>query len=142
MDNFDETNDELNACDINIPLFTFNKEKHMAKVVSCYDGDTIKCVFKHDGKYQKFKVRMYGYDSPERRPSRKIPEEERIIIKKNARKARNRLMELILNKIVIIECMKFDKYGRLLAIVYLNNENINQVMINEGHGKEYYGGKK
>ena len=38
--------------------------------------------------------------------------------------------------------MKFDKYGRILVKVYKNNVDINQWMIDQGHGYPYYGGKK
>ena len=137
---------ELNEyTDDNTNLFSFNGETHLAKVVKCYDGDTIHCVFKHDQKYYKFHVRMYGYDAPEMRPSLQLTESVRNEIKENALKAKHKLEELILFKIVILECLNFDKYGRLLANVKINKDDtktINQVMIDLGHGKEYYGGTK
>lgn len=35
-----------------------------------------------------------------------------------------------------------EKYGRLLAIVYLKGEDINQLLIEKGFAKEYHGGKR
>lgn len=144
---YSETEEELNNYNDfdDLPFFSFENELHLAKVLKCYDGDTIYCVFKHDGKYQKFKVRMYGYDTAEMRPSRKIEEEKRIEIKHKANLAKERLEELILNKNVILKILGEGKFGRLLGIVKLNvndKETINEIMINEGHGIEYYGGSK
>lgn len=53
--------------------------------------------------------------------------------------------EFLLFKIVILECLDFDKYGRLLANVRLTKDDektVNRMMIELGHGKEYYGGTK
>jgi len=44
--------------------------------------------------------------------------------------------------LVTIECFDFDKYGRILVNVYNDNILINEIMINENHGKKYDGGKK
>jgi endonuclease YncB( thermonuclease family) len=141
-----ETMEELDKLDTdNISFFNLDNEMHLAKVIKCYDGDTIHCIFKHDSRYQKFSVRMNGYDTAEMRPSRKLPEDVRMEEKRKAKLAKKRLQELILNKNIYLECLKFDKYGRLLANVRINKddpESVNDLMIREGYGKEYFGGKK
>jgi micrococcal nuclease len=142
MNIFLETTDELDRHSIDTKKFDFNGEVHLAKVIRCYDGDSIHCIFKHNGKYQQFAIRLYGYDSPEIRVSRKIKGEERAQLKKKGLDAKNRLSELILNKNVIIHCKKFDKYGRILGIIKLDDEVINDIMVNEGYGYEYYGKSK
>ena len=45
---------------------------------------------------------------------------------------------------VKIECFDFDKYGRLLVIVWnmVDEKSINQIMLDEGYAKVYDGGKK
>jgi endonuclease YncB( thermonuclease family) len=129
----------------NTDFFDLKGEVHLAKVVDCYDGDTVQCVFFHNGKFQKFRIRMFGYDTPEMRPSKKIPENIRNDIKNKALLAKQRLKELVLDKIVVIECLGFDKYGRLLANIKINeddSETVNKIMIQEGHGREYFGGSK
>ena len=88
---------------------------------------------------------MYSYDSPEMRPSRKKSNRDEEIL--NAKKARDYLKSLVMNpnQLVYIKCGDFDKYGRLLGQLYINKDDIisiNQMMINKGYGKEYYGGKK
>ena len=141
---FCETIDELNNCGI-VPFFTFKGEKHLAKVVKCYDGDTIHCTFKHNGCYNTFKIRMFGYDTAEMRPSRSLSSDVRDEIKKRALDAKNRLSELILNKIVVLDIVGEGKYSRLLGIVKLNDNDestINDIMVQEGHGKPYFGGSK
>ena len=128
----------INSDDISI--FSLNGYSTQAKVVDVYDGDTCTIIFKWEGKYRKFKCRCYGYDSPEMKPRLDI--ENRDEIKENAVKAKKRLVELTMN-IVRVECMNFDKYGRLLVKLYKsNNILINDIMINEGHGYVYHGGTK
>ncbi len=133
----------------NTELYSLEGRRFRAKVVDIYDGDTITVVFKLNRSYVKYKVRMYGYDSPEMKPSKKLL--NRIDIIANAKYAKKKLSEKILNEIIILECLKWDKYGRLLAIVYLQHsrlffcnidENINNWMVEEGLGKPYFGGKK
>jgi endonuclease YncB( thermonuclease family) len=89
---------------------------------------------------------MYGYDSPEMKPSRSDPNRDEI--KKKAKYAKKLLEEKILNKIVILQCGKWDKYGRLLGTIYVKGgclskrENVNVWMVDNNLGKPYFGGKK
>jgi len=133
----------------NTELYSLEGRRFRAKVVDVYDGDTITVVFKLNGSYVKYKVRMYGYDSPEMKPSKKLL--NRIDIIANAKYAKLKLSNKILNKTVILQCLDWDKYGRLLATVFLQHsryfvcttdENINNWMVEEGLGKLYFGGKK
>lgn len=106
--------------------------KYKAKVVRVYDGDTIHCVLKLFGKWAKIKVRMYGYNSPELRPSKKLLNRD-IIIQK-AGMARDILKEKLLNKIIDIECIKFDDFGRVLGKVYCDEICVNQWMLDNDYG--------
>jgi endonuclease YncB( thermonuclease family) len=87
---------------------------------------------------------MYGYDSPELKPPLTMINRKSEI--KKAIEAKQYLSSLILNKIVTIYTTKRDKYGRILATVYINKGcsiiNINQMMVEEKYGKPYYGGHK
>lgn len=96
--------------------FNFENEVHLCKVLSCYDGDTIRVAFKHNGKYIQHPIRMEGYDTPEIRTK---DEEE----KKKAIEARDVLREKILGKYVYVKFGKFCKYGRILGTVYLNEQD-------------------
>lgn len=46
-------------------------------------------------------------------------------------------MNFIKNKDVKIEGKKKDRYGRLIGVVYLNNENINEKMVKTGNAWWY-----
>jgi micrococcal nuclease len=126
--------------DDSLPLFTLDKCVFDAKIVRVYDGDTCFAVFKLHNNYVKFKIRMEGYDSPEIKPELNSKNREKE--KKEAQKSKEELEKHVLNKIVILHCGKWDKYGRLLGIIYADNININQYMINNGFGYVYDGGTK
>ena len=124
---FDETND-----------FSLKDQFLSARVVDIYDGDTITCVIPIFTNFYKFHIRLYDIDTCEM----KSKEEEN---KKLAYKARNRMVEMITNKIVFnkdkrkeirsllnqhtymvkIKCGDFDKYGRLLAWIFPYNSDLN-----------------
>lgn len=114
------------------------------KVVDVYDGDTVTIVLFNKLSFEKHKLRMYGYDSPEMKPKRDLPNRDQEISK--AKQAKKYLSDLVLNKILKFESMGYDKYGRLLGKLYIVNncskQEINQLMIDLGHGYPYYGGTK
>lgn len=115
--------------------FSLNGLTKTAKVVKVYDGDTITVIFHHKDEYNKWNCRIYGIDTPEIKT--KNPEEKEAGIE-----ARNFLKDLILEKIVTIECLDFDKYGRLLINLFYNDKNIMKLMIENNYGKLYFGGTK
>ena len=86
---------------------------------------------------------MYGYDSPEIRPSRKL--ENREEIKAKAKESRDYLKTKILHKTVLLHCLDFDKYGRVLGNIYseeLGNKSVNDHMVEMNYGYAYFGGTK
>lgn len=117
------------------PNFSLDGFETKAKIVSSYDGDSFHAIFKFKGTFYNWNCRLDGIDTPELRTKNKLE-------KKHAIKARDRLRDLILNKIVTIKCGKFDKYGRLLTKVYINDTNVANELIKHGFGKKYDGGKK
>ena len=101
------------------------------------DGDTIDVTLDlgFDVRLHKQRCRLAGIDTPESR-TRDLAE------KKLGLAAKDRLIELCVGSITIKSFGK-GKYGRILAIPYTeNNEDICQMLINEGHAVEYWGGKK
>ena len=139
----------------NTPKYDFKNQTRYCKVLDCYDGDTITVAIKLEKNVFKMKVRMMGYDSPEMKPSLTQYNREKEV--NAAKKAKKALEDKILNKIVKINIHGFDKYGRLLGTIYLENyknvlciscicfkeeENINDFMINNNYGYKYNGGKK
>ena len=142
--NLKETCDlqKLMMCNNKTPKFNLDNCYKICKIVDVYDGDTVRGVFEHNGVYNKWTIRMYGYDSPEMRPSKKL--ENREEIKKKAKESRDFLKSLILDKTVGLECLDFDKYGRVLGNIYIDelDDSINNHMIANGQGYAYFGGTK
>jgi len=90
--------------------------------------------------YNEIKIRLLGIDTPEIKPKKDIPNRENHI--KKAKAARDFLSDIILNKIIDIQFKNNDKYGRPLAIIYNNNININNLMIEKGFANSYDGKTK
>ena len=115
-----------------------SKKKYIyaADVVRIIDGDSI--VLKADLGFEVWiskSFRLNGIDTPEIKT--KVENE-----KKHALIARDALSERILNKIVRLENVESEKYGRLLADVYLDNDNLNEWMIEKNYAVKYAGDTK
>lgn len=119
----------------NTDKFSFNDREFQSKCVKVYDGDSITVVFETFGKFYRFSVRMYGYDTPELRSSDETE-------KKYANLSRDCLASLILDKIITVKCRDYDKYGRILADVHIDDINVNEHMLQHGYARPYDGGKK
>ncbi len=106
--------------------------------IKVYDGDTItvatRLPFK-DSPLYRFSVRLNGIDTPEIKG--KTSDEKELAIK-----ARDALSKQIINKEVELKNVALEKYGRLLADVYINNRHMNQWMIDQRFAVEYSGGTK
>lgn len=124
----------------NIEYFNFIDQIKIAKVVDVYDGDTITIVTDVHGVYYKFKVRLFGIDCPEIKPSKDIDNRELHI--KSANKVKDILKMLILNRTVKLLCKNFDKYGRLLVVVNYEGININEFLLENKLAKKYDGKTK
>lgn len=122
-----------------LPLYQLEGE-FKCKVVDVYDGDTCTIVLINKGSYEKHKLRMYGYDSPEMKPLMKLENREQI--KADAIKAKKALHDVVFNKICIFRSMGKDKYGRLLGTLMCDHIHVNEYMIGNGYGYSYQGGKK
>ena len=85
---------------------------------------------------EKMSVRIYGIDTPEIR-GKCNPETVK------AKGARDFLLDMIeqTNQIDLVSCEK-DKYFRIGCIMLLDGENVGDIMIEEGHAREYNGGKR
>jgi len=127
----------------NIDYFTFQGKTFHAKPCRIYDGDTFTSVFWYKDEWIKWRCRSFGYDSPELKPRLSEPDRNTTIAL--AKQARDRFSELLFKSDnITIHCHEFDKYGRILVTVYngIDKQSINHIMLEEGHGRPYYGGKK
>jgi len=108
------------------------------KVIKVYDGDTITIASKipnTDLPIYRFRVRLSRIDSAEIKGITNIE-------KNMAIKARDALHELIFGKIVTLKNVSIEKYGRILADVYLEDIDISKWMLDNKYAVAYDGGKK
>lgn len=106
-----------------------------AKVVSVYDGDTIKAIFPLNGVLYKWNCRLSGVDTPEIRTRNEREKKYGYIV-------RDKLREQILDQVVNVECGELDKYGRLLITVYKGEQDMNRWLIDNDYAFAYDGGTK
>lgn len=122
--------------DDNVKELSFINEIKEAKVVSVYDGDTIKVVFPLADKLYKWNCRLEHVDTPELRTKNENEKKYGYIV-------RDKLREKILNKVVNIKCNDFDKYGRLLVEILQDDDiTVNQWLIDNNYAFKYDGGTK
>ncbi len=136
------------------------------KVVECYDADTCKIVLPVQNNFYKFTCRLNGIDTPEMKPRKDKPNRDNEIVW--AKKARAELLRLICGenksfdnldvkkeevinilqnnkKLVVVKCLEFDKYGRLLVEIFPDKEStksFNTVLVEKNLAVSYDGGKK
>ena len=134
-----------NSTNENTPFYTFENIKKKIKILNIVDGDTVDIAFHHEemNRIFKYRVRLYGIDTPEKRPLKSNPNREKEIaaskVSKNALTVR--LQEN--DNILVALFYKADKYGRLLATLYdKNGDNINEWMITAGYAYAYFGKTK
>lgn len=144
-----------NYNDDNTPYFNFNGLNCIARIVDITDGDTVKAIINFKGDYYKIIIRLFNIDTCE---TKSKCDENKIL----GIQAKFRMFNLITDKtitdnnkknikyelnntcyLVFIKCYNFDKYGRVLADIYKNeNDNISfsSILINEKLAY-IYGGK-
>jgi len=108
------------------------------KVVKVYDGDTITIAGKlpyPESPVYRIAVRLNGIDTPEIKGQ---TQKEKDL----AKQIRNTLHDKIFDKIVELKNTSSEKYGRLLADVYLDGICINEWLIDQGFAVKYNGGTK
>jgi endonuclease YncB( thermonuclease family) len=106
------------------------------KCIKVYDGDTITIASIINNTIYKFPVRLMGIDAPEIK-GETINEKNKAII------SRNELRNKILNKIIRIQVIQeHEKWGRILARVYLDDEDICQWLLDNNLAIPYSGKTK
>lgn len=147
--------------DISTPYFKLNGLNTYGRLVDIHDGDTCKIILPLMDSYYKFNVRLNGIDTCE-------ITSHNIENKNKALQARNRICSLIQEKwgnehqysfetqkeikeylkaitcIVYVKCYDFDKYGRLLADIYIDDsqKSLSEILLNEKLAYSYNGGTK
>ena len=107
-------------------------------VIKVYDGDTITIASKLpylESPMYRFSVRLNGIDCPEIK-GKDDNEKQCAVI------AKNEVIDLVLNKEIHLKNIQTEKYGRILADVYINNLHVNQHLIEKRLAVKYDGGTK
>jgi endonuclease YncB( thermonuclease family) len=117
-----------------IPRYSLVGLTLYGKAVSLYDGDTFD-VAVYNNNIERHTVRMIGYNAEEIRQPVNLPADVRKQLALKAQMAKNELATLLglnlspdIRPLLRLECGQWDKYGRLLAVVYNNDESINDKM--------------
>ena len=109
------------------------------RVIRVYDGDTITIAARvpllKNKEIYKFSIRLNRIDCPEIRT-------QNVDEKKCGLRVRDLLSEKIMNKMVNIEILKTDKYGRYLAEVSYKKQNISDWLLWNKYAVKYNGGTK
>jgi micrococcal nuclease len=115
------------------------------KILRLIDGDTVDIALRHDdtGLIYRHRVRLYGIDTPEKRPSLSDPNRHLEI--EASKRAKEGLEQRFRENdfIVLAVFYRPDKYGRLLCTFYdRTGEDINKWMVAQGFAYEYHGKTK
>jgi len=110
------------------------------EIIKIYDGDTILAKIENN----KFPIRLYGIDCYEISANNRAYKQaylENLNIKEVTEKgkfSKKYLKKLLLNtKIANFEFKGLDNYKRVLGIIYLDQKNINNLMLKEGFCTPY-----
>ncbi len=131
-----------------LPRYSMNGIRSLARVIALYDGDTWYIVVPSPGHEldeapRKYLFRLAGLDCPEMRPRLIIPDRDLHV---KAAKAVTRLLSVkYKDAIVWIEFKQEEKYGRLLGTIYPDqdrDESINDWMISHQLALPYAGKTK
>jgi endonuclease YncB( thermonuclease family) len=87
-----------------------------AKVIGITDGDTLKVLTQN----QQVKIRLAEIDCPEKGQPW-------------GNKAKQALSDFTFQKMVTINPVTQDRYGRTVASVFVDGENVNKALVKQGH---------
>jgi endonuclease YncB( thermonuclease family) len=110
------------------------------RVIKVYDADTITIASKlpyDKSPLYRLSVRLNGIDTPEMKGNDVTNEE-----KEAAKAAREFVYKLVFNKYVRLENIESEKYGRILADVYIGDIHLNELLLKERYAVKYDGGTK
>jgi endonuclease YncB( thermonuclease family) len=110
------------------------------RVIKVYDGDTITIAGKlpfADSPLYRLSVRLNGIDTPEMK-GKGVTDDE----KEAAKIVRDFVSNLVLNKYVRLENVTNEKYGRILADIYIGDIHLNELLLKEKLAVKYDGGTK
>lgn len=118
---FNKTIIFLTALLVAFSALSVNQRQIDCYVVSVSDGDSITCLWEN---YKQLKVRLQEIDAPEKSQA-------------FGNRARQALAQLVHKQQVRLQISGYDRYQRILATVYVQNQNINLKMVQLGMAWAY-----
>ena len=96
------------------------------QAVKVSDGDTLNVQKVENGKFtgEVIKIRMFGIDAPEKSQD-------------YGSESKQALEKMVNGKTLEIEEKNRDRYGRTVAVVYVNGKNVNEEMVKNGNAWWY-----
>ena len=118
--------------------------RYSCVVLRVYDGDTFKCKLESG---EEVKVRLIGVDTPESTKNQKAYRdaertrtdvEEIVAMGKEAKRFTESILKKGTKVVLETDVQVFDKYGRVLAYVYLpEGKMLNLLLVEEGYAMVY-----
>lgn len=108
------------------------------KVVKVYDGDTLTVASRLpylSSPLFRFQVRLAGIDCPEMKTKNESEKQVALL-------AKEFISSRVLNKMVELQNVETEKYGRLLARVYCDGRCLNDELCEQNLAVGYQGGTK
>lgn len=108
------------------------------KVVKVYDGDTLTVASRlpyPSSPLYRFQVRLAGIDCPEMKTKNESEKQVALL-------AKEFISSRVLNKMIELQNVETEKYGRLLARVYCDGRCINDELCEQRLAVAYQGGTK
>lgn len=128
------------------PMVVGPNHEYPVKITRVVDGDTVDAdIDLGFNEYKKDRIRLIGIDTPESRTRNK---KEKAL----GLAAKARLKELISQaptgkrgkKIIYLKTTKDGKgkFGRILGTLFINDQDVCEILVSEGHARAYFGGSK
>lgn len=141
----------------NTPDFGLEGISGPARIVNVHDGDTVTLAMNVFGGYYKFNCRIDGIDTNElnsKFPSLKTlayATRNRVLqilgfnsIHLDDKLSRKEILQMLYEKVIIViaRCKQYDKYGRILCDIFVDDKSLADILIEENLAVLYDGGKK
>jgi endonuclease YncB( thermonuclease family) len=144
------------------PKFSFQDLETECRIVSLYDGDTINIILPlttNDNIGYRFSCRLNGIDTCERKNTNSVLKQiseksiiclyENITGKKLPKDKIFKDLEEIIEKdldenvyLLKVKCYQFDKYGRILLDIFLKDNTVSKLLLDNKLAYPYFGKTK
>lgn len=129
----------------NTPEYTLEGLRALVKILRVLDGDTVDIALLHPDtqRVYRHRVRLWGIDTPEKKPSLSDPHRHLEI--EASYRAKGALEQRCQENHYLFMALFYhpDKYGRLMCTLYDDKGgDVNQWMVKQGYAVEYMGKTK